>query len=223
MGRTLGETPKQDGGRIEMAPLENIIACPACGLAQRIETSQASGAFECVRCGAFLGREPERSSLHVTGALTLAALVLYVPANLYPILLMYWSGAYSESTVWDGVVSLAKSNQWFVAAVVLLASIVIPLIKLLSLFYLVVSAQLRARGLQRLRTRLCRFVDVIGPWAMLDVFLLAVLVALVKLGSLATVLPGPGLAAFCAVVVLTILASASFDPRLIWTTFPKHA
>jgi paraquat-inducible protein A len=213
-----------------MAPPENIIACPACGLAQRIETSQGSGAFECARCGAFLGREPEPASLHITGALTLAALVLYVPANLYPILRMYWSGAYSESTVWDGVVSLAQSNQWFVAVVVLLASIVIPLIKLLSLFYLVLSAQLRVRRLQRLRTRLWRFVDVIGPWAMLDVFLLAVLVALVKLGSLATVLPGPGLAAFCAVVVLTILASATFDPRLIWTTTqksrtssPKHA
>jgi paraquat-inducible protein A len=206
-----------------MVPVENIVACPVCGLAQRIDTGGASAAFECVRCAAFLGREPEPARLHLTGALTLAALVLYVPANLYPILLMYWSGAYSESTVWDGVVSLAKSNQWFVALIVLLASIVIPLIKLLSLFYLVISAQLRARGLQRLRTRLWRFVDVIGPWAMLDVFLLAVLVALVKLGSLATVLPGPGLAAFCAVVVLTILASATFDPRLIWTTFPKRA
>src|SRR3954471_7134967 len=205
-----------------MVPVENIVACPVCALAQRIDTGQA-GAFECVRCGAFLGREPERASLHVTGALTLAALVLYVPANLYPILRMYWSGAYSESTVWDGVVSLAQSNQWFVAVVVLLASIVIPLIKLLSLFYLVLSAQLRVRRLQRLRTRLWRFVDVIGPWAMLDVFLLAVLVALVKLGSLATVLPGPGLTAFCAVVVLTVLASSTFDPRLIWTTYPKPA
>jgi paraquat-inducible protein A len=131
---------------------------------------------------------------------------------------MYWSGAYSESTVWDGVVSLARSNQWFVAVIVFLASIAIPLVKLVSLFYLVASAQLRSRALPRLRTRLWRFVDVIGPWAMLDVFLLAVLVALVKLRTLATVLPGPGLTAFCAVVVLTILASATFDPRLIWTT-----
>jgi paraquat-inducible protein A len=206
-----------------MAPVENIIACPVCGLAQRVQSGRLGSAFECVRCGAFLGREPERASLHVTGALTLAALVLYIPANLYPILKMYWSGAYSESTVWDGVVSLAQSNQWFVALIVLLASIVIPLVKLVSLFYLVISAQLRARGQQRLRTRLWRFVDVIGPWAMLDVFLLAVLVALVKLGSLATVLPGPGLTAFCAVVVLTVLASSTFDPRLIWTTYPKPA
>jgi paraquat-inducible protein A len=125
--------------------------------------------------------------------------------------------------VWDGVVSLAQSNQWFVAVVVLMASIVIPLVKLATLLYLVVSAQLRSRAAMRLRTRLWRFVDVIGPWAMLDVFLLAILVALVKLRELATVLPGPGLAAFCAVVVLTILASTTFDPRLIWTTSPKRA
>jgi paraquat-inducible protein A len=110
-----------------------------------------------------------------------------------------------------------------VAVVVLMASIVIPLVKLATLLYLVVSAQLRSRAAMRLRTRLWRFVDVIGPWAMLDVFLLAILVALVKLRELATVLPGPGLAAFCAVVVLTILASTTFDPRLIWTTSPKHA
>jgi len=199
-----------------MTPARTIVACPVCGLAQRIGPAARGAVFECVRCGAFLGREPARESLHLTAALTLAALVLYVPANLYPILRMYYSGAYSESTVWDGVVSLAHTNQWFVAAIVLMASIVIPLVKLATLLYLVVSAQLRSRALPRLRTRLWRFVDVIGPWAMLDVFLLAILVALVKLRTLATVLPGPGLAAFCAVVVLTILASSTFDPRLIW-------
>lgn len=203
-----------------MPPVENIVACPVCALAQRVEPGRGGAVFECARCGAFLGREAERDSLHLTGALTLAALVLYVPANLYPILTMYWSGAYSESTVWDGVVSLAHSDQWFVATIVFLASIAIPLFKLMSLLYLVVSAQLRSRSLPRLRTRLWRCVDVIGPWAMLDVFLLAVLVALVKLGTLATVLPGPGLTAFCAVVVLTILASTTFDPRLIWTPQP---
>jgi paraquat-inducible protein A len=206
-----------------MTPHETIVACPVCGLAQRVAPAARGAVFECARCGAFLGREPERDSLHLTAALTLAALVLYVPANLYPIMRMYYSGAYSENTVWDGVVSLAHYNQWFVAAVVLMASIVIPLVKLVTLLYLVASAQLHSPSLPRLRTRLWRFVDVIGPWAMLDVFLLAILVALVKLRTLATVLPGPGLAAFCAVVVLTILASSTFDPRLIWTTSRRPA
>lgn len=203
-----------------MTQEESIVACPVCALAQRVEPTGAGSGFECGRCGTSLSREAERDSLHLTAALTLAALVLYVPANLYPILKMYLRGAYSESTVWDGVVSLAQYDQWFVAAVVFLASIAIPLFKMATLLYLVLSAQLRSSALPRLRTRLWRLVDAIGPWAMLDVFLLAVLVALVKLRTLATILPGPGLIAFCAVVVLTIIASATFDPRLIWTN-PK--
>jgi paraquat-inducible protein A len=204
-----------------MPSAENIVACPVCALPQRVEAGSPGAVFECTRCGAAIGGLPERASLHLTAALTLAALVLYVPANIYPLLRMYLRGAYSESTVWDGVVSLAQYNQWFVATVVFLASIVIPLFKLMTLLYLTVSAHLRSSAFPRLRTWLWRFVDVVGPWAMLDVFLLAVLVSLVKLRTLATVLPGPGLIAFCAVVVLTILASATFDPRLIWTTARK--
>jgi paraquat-inducible protein A len=107
-----------------------------------------------------------------------------------------------------------------VALIVFLASIAIPLLKLAGLLSLVVAARFNlGRGL-RSRTRLYRLIDVVGPWAMLDVFLLAVLVALVKLGQIATILPGPGLIAFTAVVVLTLFASASFDPRLIWEQRP---
>jgi paraquat-inducible protein A len=113
-------------------------------------------------------------------------------------------------------VSLAQSNQWLVAVIVFMASMVIPVLKLLALFFLVISSKLRKGRRLRSRTRIYKFIDRIGPWAMLDVFLLAVLVALVKLGTWATVLPGPGLLAFAAVVVLTMLASASFDPRQIW-------
>ena len=102
------------------------------------------------------------------------------------------------------------------AAVVFVASMVVPLLKLAGLLFLVVTTQLGSARWRRLRTQIYRFIDVIGPWAMLDVFLLAVLVALVRLGQLATVLPGRGLIAFTAVVVLTLLASAAFDPRLIW-------
>src|SRR6185369_10767192 len=97
----------------------------------------------------------------------------------------------------------------------------IPLCKLLGLFFLVVTAQVKSTRWQRERTRVSQIIEVIGPWAMLDVFLLAILVALVRLKELATVLPGPGLLPFAAVVVLTILASASFDPKLIWNAQEK--
>ena len=195
---------------------ENIIACETCGLVQRVEPLAKGSAAECFRCGAFLGVRRSPASLHISAALSLAALVLYVPANIYPILRMTMYGATSESTIWDGVVSLMRHDQWVVAIVVFLASIVVPLLKLLALFFLVGSSALPLGGGLRGRTALYRFIERVGPWAMLDVFLLAILVSLVKLGQLATVVPGTGLVAFTAMVVLTLFASAAFDPKLIW-------
>ena len=154
--------------------------------------------------------ESRARSLEVTAALSLGALILYVPANLYPILRMHLHGVYSESTVWDGVTSLARHEQWLVAMIVFLASVAIPLAKLLGLFFLVASARFLPARWRHERRRIFGIIDTIGPWAMLDVFLLAVLVALVKLGDFATVLPGPGLLAFACMVVLTMFASASF-------------
>ena len=172
-------------------------------------------AAKCCRCGSVLA-ERKTDSLSRTAAFALAALIFYIPANIYPILRMDYYGAYSESTVWDGCATLFQNGQWVVAAIVFCASILIPLFKLLGLFYLGVTTHVTSARRRRERTRICRIIDVVGPWAMLDVFLLSVLVALVKMGQLATVRPGPGILAFTAVVVLTILASASFDPKLIW-------
>jgi paraquat-inducible protein A len=195
--------------------MESVVACKTCGLLQRLEALQPGTAAECFRCGSDVGRRPV-DSLGRTAAFSLAALIFFVPANTYPILLMDFYGAYSENTVWDGCVSLYRSGQWPVATIVFLASILIPLLKLLGLFYLVVAGKIGSVSWQRERTWIFRVIDVVGPWAMLDVFLLAILVSLVKLGQLATVLPGRGLIAFTAMVVFTLLASASFDPASIW-------
>jgi paraquat-inducible protein A len=195
--------------------MESVIACNTCGLVQRIEALQPGSAAECCRCGSIVGKHPV-DSLGRTAAFSLAALIFFVPANVYPILLMDFYGAYSENTVWDGCVTLYRDGQWPVATIVFLASILIPLLKLLGLFFLVVVTKFRSTFWRHERTSIYKVIDVIGPWAMLDVFLLAILVALVKLGNIATVLPGRGLIAFTAMVVFTILASASFDPTLIW-------
>jgi len=180
-----------------------------------VETPGPGARSECRRCGSLLGKH-KADSLGRTAAFSLAALIFYVPANIYPILRMEYYGAYSESTVWDGCVKLFQTGQWLVAAIVFLASILVPLFKLLGLFYLVVTVKSGSAHWRRERAQIYRIIDVIGPWAMLDVFLLSVLVALVKLERLATVLPGKGLLAFTLMVVLTILATASFDPRRIW-------
>jgi paraquat-inducible protein A len=198
-----------------MASPDSVYACETCGLTQRVGFLEPGTVAECIRCGSPVASRPF-GGLEVTAALTIAALVLYIPANIYPILAMSLYGSYVENTVWDGVVSLVNYNQYFIAAVVFMASIVIPLIKLIGLLYLVVSVKLGKERRMRGRTRIYKFIDAVGPWAMLDVFLVAILVALVKMGDLGRIIPGPGLVAFTAVVVLTILASQSFDPKSIW-------
>jgi paraquat-inducible protein A len=141
-----------------------VLCCHTCGLAQQVDPLPPGRRAECPRCGATVTQGP-RGSLHLTGAFALAALVLYVPAMLYPILRMHMYGAYSESTVWDGVVSLADSNQWFVALIVFLASMVIPVLKLLGLLYLVLSTWRGLESRRRERTRIYKFIDAIGPWS----------------------------------------------------------
>lgn len=170
---------------------------------------------KCGRCDSIVATH-KKYSLERTAAFSFAALLLYLPANLYPILRMEFHGVFTESTVWDSCAKLFQDGQWPVAVIVFMASILIPLLKLLGLFFLVVTTKFKMKRAQPQRTRVYKIIDVVGPWAMLDVFMLAILVALVKLGRIATVLPGPGLLAFTSVVVLTILASGSFEPKLIW-------
>ncbi len=198
-----------------MPQMEEVVCCRTCGLAQTVELLRPHHAAVCERCDSIVS-ERRSGSVIPTLALSLAALVLYIPANVFPILRMQRYGLYTESTVWEGVAELARLGYWFIAAIVFLASIAVPLLKLMGLFFLTATAGRRSRRWRRQRTSIYRFIDVIGPWAMLDVFLLAVLVAVVRLGAIATILPGPGLTAFACVVVLTMLASAFFDPRLIW-------
>lgn len=192
-----------------------LVTCETCGLVQRLDGLPPNTAAECHRCGATVAKRG-KNSLQKTAAFTLAALVCYVPANIYPILRMDYHGAYSESTVWDGCRRLFQSGQWVVAMIVFGASILIPLAKLLGLLFLVTTTQARSSRWQLERTRIYQFVHLAGPWAMLDVFLLSILVALMKLNQLATIRPGLGAVAFTAVVVFTMLAVISFDPARIW-------
>lgn len=197
------------------AKMHAIIRCRTCGFVQRSGPLRPRTVAACCRCGAIVGHY-RQGSLAQTQALTLAALILYVPANIYPILRITYYGAYSESTIWDGCVNLFRDGQWPIAVIVFLASILIPLLKLLGLLYVTVSSRLPTVRFSRQRTFVHRAIERIGPWAMLDVFITAILVSLVKLGQFVTVLPGRALLPFTAVVVLTILASASFDPKLLW-------
>ena len=191
-----------------------LICCKTCGLVQTVETGLDHADLQCPRCGEVVNRLPPDARTR-TAAFALAAIFLYVPANIYPIITMQYLGQETENTVWGGVRALYEDHMWPIAILVFCASILIPLLKLIGLTFLVLN---RGSRWQRFRTRVYKVIVRIGPWAMLDVFLLAVMVGVIRFGRFATVVPGPGIMAFASVVVLTILASASFDPRLIWNS-----
>ena len=169
----------------------------------------------CARCGTALhARIP--ASIARTWAYLAAAMILYVPANMLPVM---ESGTLFQSqsdTIWSGVVYLWTTGSWVLAAIVFTASIVIPAAKLISLSWLLIAAQRRSTHNPLRRAKLYRATAYIGRWSMIDIFVGAVLVGLVQFGAFASIVPGPGAVFFGAVVVLTMLASASFDPRLTW-------
>jgi paraquat-inducible protein A len=150
--------------------------------------------------------------------LLIAAYALYVPANLLPIMETRSLFGVQRDTILSGVAFLWNSGSWILALIVFVASVAVPMLKLFSMTLLVVSVQIRNTMPPLPRARLYRLLELIGRWSMLDVYVVAILVALVQAQSLATMAPGPGVLAFGAVVVLSMLATMAFDPRLIWDT-----
>ncbi len=142
--------------------------------------------------------------------------VLYVPANYYPVLTVVQLGAGAPSTILGGVEELLASRMYPLAALVFFASIAVPMLKLVGLTIMLVMTQTERSALLRDRTRLYHFVRWIGRWSMIDIFMEALLGALVRFGTVITIQPGIGAVAFCGVVILTMLAAESFDPRLMW-------
>jgi paraquat-inducible protein A len=189
--------------------------CDSCGLVSR-------ATLACPRCGAAV-RYRKQDSLQRTWALLIAAAILYIPANTYPVLTLIRFGRGDTTTILDGVGELAAAGMWPLAALVFFASILVPVLKLIGLSFLLVSTHRGARTGLHERTLLYRIVDSIGRWSMIDVFMISILTALVRLGALASIYPGSGAVAFCGVVILTIVAAHSFDPRLMWDAAERPA
>lgn len=193
-------------------PTNGAIGCESCDL---VSVPTAGLEAHCPRCGSALhDRKP--NSLARTWALVLAAAILYVPANLYPVLTVMQLGAGSPSTILGGVQELISSRMYPLAALVFFASIAVPMLKLVGLTVMLITTQIGRAEWLRDRTRLYHFVRWIGRWSMIDIFMESLLGALVRFGSVITIEPGFGAIAFCAVVILTMLAAETFDPRLMW-------
>ncbi|SAK66366.1 paraquat-inducible protein A [Caballeronia ptereochthonis] len=190
-----------------------ICVCHECGLCTRGTHRHAH--LHCPRCGARLHlRKP--ASLSRTWAYLIAAAVLYIPANTLPVMNTSSLFGAQKDTIMSGVAYLWHSGSWPLAIIVFIASIAVPMLKILAIGYLAASANLRMTRRSALRARIYRIVELVGRWSMLDIYVIAVLVALVQFSAMATIEAGPAAIAFGAVVVLTMFAAMSFDPRLIW-------
>jgi paraquat-inducible protein A len=186
--------------------------CPQCRATLR--AAPGRGAV-CPRCGAAV-HERKPNSLATTTALLLSAAVLYLPANLLPVMQTHTLFDQEDDTIMSGVWSLADDGSWPLAVLVFVASIVVPLLKLVAMGWLLICVARRSPKNALQRSRLFRLVEFIGRWSMLDVYAISILAALVQIRSLANIKVGIGALAFAAVVVLTMLAAQSFDERLLW-------
>jgi paraquat-inducible protein A len=187
-----------------------LIGCHACGL-----VSRAPEGTKCARCRHSLHHRKTKS-LTRSAALMVAAVALYIPANALPIMTVTRLGHGGPHTILSGVVELFEDHLWPLGLIVLLASVVVPVAKLGAIAVMVVATYRRSTVGLLARTRVFRVIAVIGRWSMIDIFAVTTLVAMVRMGFLASVLPGDGAVAFSGVVILTMLSTESFDPRLMW-------
>ncbi len=189
-----------------------IIVCDEC---HKLEYLREDEVQHCTRCGARLhARRPD--SIARTWALLITAAILYIPANLLPIMTVSMLGKGMPATIMEGVVELVQADMLPIALVVFVASILVPTFKLIGIALLLYSVQRHQPMSARQRILMYRFIEWIGRWSMLDIFVISILVALVNLGNLSIIEGGLGASAFCLVVILTMLAAVTFDPRLIW-------
>jgi paraquat-inducible protein A len=189
-----------------------LATCHTCGLLQKLPPG---GHDFCPRCHSQVHMRTA-NSITVTWALLLTAIIAYLPANLYPVMTVTSLGASQSDTIMSGVIYLLLHGDWPLALIVFVASVLVPLLKIISLIYLLLSVKRHSALRKEQRTRLYRIVELVGRWSMVDIFVVALLAALVQAGNLATIEPGVGAIAFTSVVILTMFAAMNFDPRLIW-------
>ncbi|MET0540747.1 MAG: paraquat-inducible protein A [Variovorax sp.] len=188
-----------------------LLACRHCGTVWE----DAREDLPCERCGTRLVQR-KKDSLNRTWALLAAACLMYIPANLLPVMVTTTLFGTQNDTILSGVIYFWSSGAWYLAAIVFIASFLVPLFKLTALALLLIGAQRRSRWRRLERAKLYHVIEIIGRWSMLDVFVVSLLTGLVQIEGFAVITAGVGIADFGAVVVLTMLASLSFDPRLTW-------
>jgi len=201
---------------INTAMNNNLALCPQCHKLNKLRSEAAKREkIQCVRChGLFYQRKPQ--SLQYTLAWNIAALIAFIPANLYPIMIIYSLGIGDPSTILSGIGQFIDQGLYPIAVIIFTASIIVPLLKIIGLFLLVYRVHTGVRLRPDKHSKFYHALEFLGPWSMLDVFVVALLVAVVELGFVTSVAAGPAINYFTLTVIFTMLAANSFDPRLLW-------
>ncbi|MDR0576652.1 MAG: paraquat-inducible protein A [Candidatus Accumulibacter sp.] len=194
-----------------------VVGCHACGLVceDTLDGVERGGRVHCPRCGAALHRR-RPGSITQAWALLVAALIFYVPANVLPVMYTSLFGRGGDSTIMSGVIGFWRGGSYAIALVIFIASVAVPCVKFLTLGLLLATSRRGSRRARRERAGLYRLIELVGYWSMLDVVVVAVVSALVKFQALSDIEPRIGILFFGLVVILTMLATMRFDPRLIW-------
>ena len=208
--------------KIDAGASREIARCGSCEKLLRVPSLARNQVARCPRCGTAVHRR-KPDALTRSTALALAAAICYVPANLLPVMVVAGPGGAEADTILSGVEAMFAAGWYVVGTLIFFASITVPILKIVTLGGLIISVRRRSRWNPRDRTRLYRALEIIGRWSMLDMFVVSLTVALVQLGVVANVQPAMGATFFAAVVVLTIFAAGSFDPRHIWDEMEESA
>src|SRR5574344_256774 len=189
-----------------------LISCKNC---KKLYKKENYDSFLCTRCGHMVKKRVE-NSLQISLALTICAMLLYIPAMLYPMMIVTQFGVNQESTIIEGIISFLDHKSYFVAGVIFVASVAIPIVKLFALFFIFLSLRVNVKIENKTKILLYKCIEAIGKWSMIDIYVVALMASIVQLDELCNIKGGVAATSFALMVIITIFAANRFDTRIIW-------
>lgn len=189
-----------------------LISCKNC---KKVYEKDTYTPFKCERCNHMVRKRVE-NSLQISLALTICAMLLYIPAMLYPMMIVTQFGVNQESTIIEGIISFLEYKSYFVATVIFVASVAIPILKLFALFFIFLSLKINVQMENRTKILLYKYIEAIGKWSMIDIYVVALMASIVQLDELFNIKGGVAATSFALMVIITIFAANRFDTRIIW-------
>ena len=189
-----------------------LISCKNC---KKVYKKENSDSFLCDRCNHIVKKRVE-NSLQISLALTICAMLLYIPAMVYPMMVVTQFGVNLESTIIEGIISFLEHGSYFIAFVIFIASVAIPIVKLFALFFIFLSLKINVKMTNKTKILIYKYIEAIGKWSMIDIYVVALMASIVQLDELFNIKGGVAATSFSLMVIITIFAAHRFDTRIIW-------